>query len=129
MDPFPRTRPTAGAVPAVLPLPAPADLLRVTTVVAGRDALVVLEGECDLASLPVLEPVAAALVAGVRTVAVDVSRLEFLDCAGLVALAALAPAGRPVTFVDPSRPVRYLLEVAAQTGVLPLGLGVVTTEG
>ena len=129
VDSSPRTDLTASAVPAALPLPAPADLLRVTTVVAGRHVLLLLEGDCDIASARVLEAAAAAVPAGVRTVAVDVSRLAFLDCAGLQALLALAPGGQPPVLVDPSRPVRYLLDVAGQAGVLPARLDVVTTEG
>lgn len=124
MDPFPSAQPS----PDVLPC-STGPAVRITTVVAGRAVLVVVEGECDLAAAPVLEAAAAALPLGVLSVALDLSGLEFLDWTGLESLLALARPGVTPVLLDPSRAVRCLLDAVASTGLVPEGLRVLSTRG
>ena len=126
MDPFPCAQPSSPHLTAADHL---APTVRVTTVVVGRSVLLVVEGECDLAAAPVLEAAAAALPRVVRSVAVDLSALEFLDWTGLQLLLALAPSGVTPVLLDPSRAARCLLDAAAGAGLVDGGLRVVGTRG
>lgn len=74
------------------------------------------EGEIDLTTADALRLRVLAALATHRRVAVDLSAVTFMDCAGLRALVAARlhadRSGRRVTLYRPSRPVRRLLAAA-----------------
>jgi anti-sigma B factor antagonist len=97
--------------------------LRLNTRVEGNRQTIVLSGELDVASAPVLEEALAdACSAGAREVVLDMSGLEFMDSTGLRAILRgkarcedhdcayrLTPAQRPVEQSLTSSGVRRLL--------------------
>ena len=71
-----------------------------------------VEGEIDLATIPVLEQrLEEATSSGVTELLIDMSRVSFIDSSGLRALLAVKDALPRVVLVAPSRSVRRLLEV------------------
>ena len=86
-----------------------------------------VSGELDISTVGVLRDVLSAQVAagGPALVEVDMAATEFCDSVGLCALATaraeLQEAGRTMTIVEASRPVRRVLELS---GMGPLFGGV-----
>jgi anti-anti-sigma factor len=88
-----------------------------------RAAGLAIDGEVDVAAVPALE---RALEAAIKTTAggfvVDLSRVEFMDSSGLLAIlharGRLADEARTLAVVCPPGPVRHLLEVAGVSQLL-----------
>ena len=78
-------------------------------------ALVLLEGELDLASVDLLQAAAEAVPEGATEVTVDLSGLTFIDGTGADALSAFHAAqvvrGRTVRLVKAKPSVRWTLQV------------------
>ena len=87
------------------------------TALNGGDAVVVLQGELDLAGSAALEAEMERLAAldGVERVVLDLSRLEFMDSSGLRAVAladrALRAAERELTLVRGPDVVQRVFEI------------------
>jgi anti-sigma B factor antagonist len=94
-------------------------LLRVTPAGAIGGRQLALDGELDLATVPVLEEgLAAAEVAGDPVVALDLTHLDFVDASGLKAILnahrrALRSGRAGLTLLHPSSDVRRLLSLTA----------------
>ncbi len=82
---------------------------------AKHDVTVILAGELDCASAPVLSARLAELLAKrPRRLVLDLANVVFMDCAGIgpIAKARQAlPADRPVILRSPARRVRQLLRM------------------
>ena len=82
-------------------------------------AVIVVEGELDMATAPYLGEALKAAMTGDgflgSSVMIDLSRVEFIDCSGWSPIVAAATAGEAaglsLVVVDPSRPVCRLLEL------------------
>jgi anti-sigma B factor antagonist len=93
------------------------ELLRIASEHYGSEAIIVLEGEFDLAGTERFWAFAdAALAAEPRAVIVDVSGLEFVDSSGLLALMRVRDAaveiGAAFTIRNPSVALRRIVELA-----------------
>lgn len=102
-----------------------ASLLRVRVSRAGERAVVLLEGELDLASGSSLRTRLATLVnenPPPRQVVVDLSQLDFVDASGISVLIAahksLARRGGELVLRHPSRPARRVLTLLQLESVL-----------
>lgn len=96
--------------------------LRVTRDDRDGGVIVRLDGELDLATVPLLEEaVAQATATPDVTVALDLSEVRLVDSTGLRALltAARAHPGR-VAVMSPSREVRRMLELTLLTATIPV---------
>ena len=106
-------------------------LLTVTIRREGRVCVLAVSGELDIATHPVLaRQAAAALRQPAERLIIDLSGLEFIDCCGARALAALtyaAPAGCPVLVRRAGGRVRRVLDLLAvpleRPGTAPLDRG------
>jgi anti-sigma B factor antagonist len=88
----------------------------VRTEIADGVARIALEGELDMATVPVLEDHLAAFAQdGVSTVLVDVEALEFIDSTGLRALlqarTGARAAGHQLTVVGARPSIRQLFDL------------------
>jgi anti-anti-sigma factor len=93
--------------------------LAASTDAGGRTVLTVA-GEVDIHVADQLRDAGlAAATAGPGDIAVDVSRVTFIDSSGLAALVAinnaLDPPGRRLALLRPSRAVRRILELTGLT--------------
>jgi anti-sigma B factor antagonist len=83
----------------------------------GRVCRLSVGGELDIATAPVLAALAAPAVRGpAERLVVDLSGLEFIDCCGVRALAAVtraAPPGCPVVVRGATGLVRRVLDIVA----------------
>ena len=91
------------------------------TVTLTDDTSVTADGQIDSHTSPSLDDVLSALADG-ADLAVDLSRVTFVDSSGLRVLVRahkrqLGGGGR-LTIVDPSEPVRRLLDITGLTGEL-----------
>lgn len=81
----------------------------------GQDATVELDGELDCFTAPVLAAeLARALPRKPARLVLDLSRLAFMDCAGvsvIVRARRMLPGDRPIVLKSPSRTVRKVLEI------------------
>jgi anti-sigma B factor antagonist len=82
---------------------------------AGHDVTVILAGELDCASAPVLSARLAELLAKrPQRLVLDLAQVEFMDCAGVSPIAKARqalPADRPVILRSPTRRVRQFLRM------------------
>jgi anti-anti-sigma factor len=90
----------------------------------GDSATLRLFGELDMATMPELEDVLAAMLSrGVRRLIVDLSQLGFIDSSGLRLLIALADRagaeGWTLGLVRPAEHVRTVFEVTGADEKLP----------
>jgi anti-anti-sigma factor len=83
--------------------------VRVVSPTSDGQVLVVLSGEIDIATQPVLSEVRAWLGEQRLPVVVDASEVTFLDCSGWTAVCALAPGDHEPVLRDPSPAVQRLL--------------------
>jgi anti-sigma B factor antagonist len=85
-----------------------------------------LSGDLDIASAPAVEARVASFADKARSIAVDLSAVEFMDSTGLRALLAChhTCGARDCEFsvVSPSAPVKRLLALANLQGVPPFSL-------
>ena len=100
--------------------------LRLNTRVEDDRHTIVLSGELDVASAPVLEEALAdASSAGAREVVLDMSRLEFMDSTGLRAIlrgkARCEDHDCDYRLTPAQRPVEQSLTTSGVRGVLGLG--------
>jgi len=82
--------------------------------ITGRDGILVLTtvGDIDAASVPALDEALATALAGGERVVVDLSRVEFLGCAGIRVLCCAAEREPSLTVVSgTAHGVRRSLEV------------------
>lgn len=96
--------------------PARACCDEVTTLLAPGEAIVVVEGEVDVASVSILRRALLDASTGChRRIVVDAALIEFIDAAGVGAILAaqrrLAQSGREITVRNPSPAVRRVLEI------------------
>ncbi|WP_328608361.1 STAS domain-containing protein [Amycolatopsis sp. NBC_00345] len=90
---------------------APTEL---TVTITGRDGVLVLTtvGDIDAASVPALDEALVTAQAGRERVVVDLSRVEFLGCAGIRVLCGAAERDPSLTVVSgTAHGVRRCLEV------------------
>lgn len=90
--------------------------LNVTIKQRGQVCVLSVSGELDIATAPILAGHAAALADLAGRLIVDLSGLEFVDCAGARALAAVtsaAPPGCPVLVRGLARRVRKVFDILA----------------
>jgi anti-anti-sigma factor len=85
-----------------------------------RRTIVVLQGEADFSSAPVLSDVLArGIDSGAADVVIDMSRLEFIDTGAVRVLAAgqqrLDRLGRKLTFRSPSSVAARVMEMFGLT--------------
>jgi anti-sigma B factor antagonist len=97
--------------------------LTVRDVEAGREHRLVLAGELDIASAPLLEDTIASLAAnGTGRIVVDLSGVTFMDSTGLRALLSgdklCAANGQAFALSGASGPVRRLFELTGVAGTL-----------
>jgi anti-anti-sigma factor len=95
------------------------DRLEIAVSGVGDDATLLVKGEIDLGTAPLLQAELSRLAdAGRRRVRVDLRDVTFMDSQGLNVLARahrrLVAEGAALTLVAPSEPVRRVLEI---TGV------------
>ena len=94
-------------------------LLRVTPVSGEHGPALALEGELDLATVPILMESLDALDREDESVfALDLTELRFLDASGLKAILnahrrAIRRGERGLTLLNPSQDIRRLLELTA----------------
>lgn len=92
----------------------------------GDDAVVVLAGELDINTSPDLQDALAPLCDAPRTVAVDLSGLEFIDSTGLAALLgahkALNDQGGTLELRHPSKMVVGLVQITGLDDVFEIRL-------
>ena len=105
----------------------PAGGLELRTVVLGASSRELrISGEVDLASAdPVGAAVGSALAEGARSLLVDLSRVDFIDIAGLRAVSAGAAQCQgggcvPVLVLRPDGPVERLLHILERAGCTDL---------
>jgi anti-sigma B factor antagonist len=89
------------------------------------DTSVALEGELDMATVPLLAEAMEALVGmSSQPLTLDLAGLTFVDAAGLRALAAardlFALEHRPLVLVNPSEMLRRIAEITQLSGRLGL---------
>jgi anti-anti-sigma factor len=90
--------------------------LDVTIEQQGQVCVLSISGELDIATAPILGGQAVTLHGLAGRLIVDLSGLEFIDCTGAQALAALtsaAPPGCPVLVRGLTRRVRQLFDILA----------------
>ena len=89
--------------------------LKVTITRKGRVCVLGVSGELDIATTPALtQQAAAALRLPAERLIIDLSGLQFIDCCGVRALAAVtraAPPGCPVLVRGAGRRVRRILDL------------------
>ena len=100
-----------------LPVPHPSTL-RVTAEVEPPDLRVTLDGEIDFACADLLQAFMEVDLAGVTTVIVDLSNLEFTDVAGMRAMIRFRhdqlAAERDVHFVEARPAVRRVFTLCGE---------------
>ncbi len=70
-----------------------------------------LAGEYDLASLPAMEgEIERLLASDASSVVVDVGELDFMDSSGVAVLLRLANRFGPIEVLNPSSPIRRIIE-------------------
>lgn len=99
--------------------------LSLDVTIDGTSAEVSIRGEVDLGTVPLLDVVLTAVIEhGCTRVAVEASRVEFLDCAGLRPIAAAANLlrrdGGELVVRSPARPVVRVLELTGATAIVPI---------
>ena len=87
----------------------------------GDDLTIVISGELDIATVPLLKDAHRSVEGTYRTLRYDLGGLGFMDSAGMRAL--LAPAGSEVplsqiSILHPTRMVRRLLELRGLQGMI-----------
>jgi anti-anti-sigma factor len=92
---------------------------------SGGTARVALFGEIDMAVADSLSQPIITAVAGVPSVTIDLSRVEFLDSAGLrmiqTVVRSVAASRREVSLVAPPHsPARRLFQLTGLDGVVPI---------
>ena len=97
--------------------------LTVRDIVAGPEHRLVLAGELDIASAPILEAKIASLAEnGTTRIVLDLSDLTFMDSTGLRALLAAdklcAANGQSFSVAGASGPVQRLFELTGVDGAL-----------
>jgi anti-anti-sigma factor len=97
-------------------------------IVDADTCVVVLSGELDVACSAAVGAGLANVPAECGRIILDLSRVSFIDCSGLQILeTALDRMGRDVVVREPSRSVRWMLELLGPT-VLGPWADVVTNE-
>jgi len=103
--------------------PAPSDF-GVTAELMGRDTLVRLSGEIDIASCGDLRDALEPHLDSGRNLIIDLGRVTFMDSSVLTVLlhakSALATASRSLRLDNPSRAARRLLSIEAVRLLLDL---------
>lgn len=97
----------------------------VTITLSDTEAVVRLQGELDVATAPLLRDQLHGLSRdGVRTVAVDLAELDFIDSTGLAvligALKHLREHGGDLTLRSPKPSARKLFEIAGLTEIIAI---------
>lgn len=107
------------------PLPEITGSIRplVTTVFAGDEAIIVVDGEVDIANAEALRQALHEACGGFhQKVVLDAARLEFIDASGVgVIIGArrrLALAGRQLVVRTPTSPIRRVLELLGLTDLM-----------
>ena len=88
--------------------------LNVTVKQQGQVCVLSVSGELDIATAPILARQAAVLPGRAERLIMDLSGLEFVDCTGAQALAAVtsaAPPGCPVLVRGLARRIRMVLDI------------------
>jgi anti-anti-sigma factor len=100
----------------------------VKTTVANGLAVVTVHGDLDCATAPRLGAALEGLDPVGRTVRVDLSATDFMDCAGVrvlvVSLRRFRDVGGELVLDSPSRSVRRVLEVTGLLDVIPVAVSV-----
>jgi anti-sigma B factor antagonist len=106
--------------PLRLAVPTP---FRVTREVVGSSVTLVLEGELDLSTTPILEQALAEEARNGRHVVVDLDALDFIDSSGIVVLVQATKAARAnrhaLTMTRGSAPVRRVIDACMLGDFLP----------
>ena len=93
----------------------------VTPEADGDDLTIVISGELDIATAPLLKDVQRSVEGTFRTLRYDLGGLGFMDSAGLRALLAPASSEVPlsqISIIHPTRAVRRLLELRGLQGMI-----------
>lgn len=122
-----RTPAVDPAVAGAGPRPTSGSALAVDVLRAGRECIVSLAGELDVATGPLVVLVGGDLVAkGARTIVLDLAEVRFCDSRGLAALhdvaVSLRARGGLVTLRSPSVRVTSLLHLLGMGATLPIEL-------
>lgn len=104
---------------------APTNGLEITVSDIGNLSTVVLNGELDLRTAPLLDAEVSRLTdEGRRRIGVDLRDVSFMDSHGIKVLAEahkrLSMLGGTLSLVAPSRPVRRVLELTGVDRILPI---------
>jgi stage II sporulation protein AA (anti-sigma F factor antagonist) len=101
----------------------------VTTTVSNGLDMVTVRGDLDCATAPRLRAALEGMDAAGRTVLIDLSATDFMDCAGVGVLAAshrrLRDLGGELVLEAPSGPVRRVLELTGLLDVITVAAGAV----
>ncbi|HWD11376.1 MAG TPA: STAS domain-containing protein [Solirubrobacteraceae bacterium] len=100
--------------------------LDIKDVVSPSGHTVVLDGELDITTAGELQPLVVRLCAGgARHVALDLSRLRFIDSTGLQAILSAHSVcrdhGTGFMLTSPQETVRRVFEITGMLDVLPFG--------
>lgn len=90
--------------------------IQISSTVHGSWTVLIVVGDLDLGTADVLRE--AARTTG--NLAIDVSHVQFIDSSGLRALLELRRTNNAPTLVNPSSPVRDLLELTMTTDAFPV---------
>jgi len=109
-------------------LTSPYEYLKAVVAGAGDERVLVLKGEVDLHTAPLLaERIAELIAAGLRPVVVDMADVTFLDSCGIDALCrayeALDRRPEALVLLRPSPIVRRVLELAGVDSLFTLREG------
>ena len=110
------------------PFTRPVAILRASTTIEGTVTVIAIQGEADVATLPILiDAVARAIAEHDGAVVIDLAQTLYIDTATVRALARarafLSGRGRELTFRSPSRlPARMLAYFGLSEFVEPGGL-------
>jgi anti-sigma B factor antagonist len=99
----------------------------VKTTVSDGLAMVTVRGDLDCATAPRLRAALEGLYEAGRTVLIDLSATDFMDCAGVgllvVAHRRLRDLGGDLVLDSPSAPVRRVLELTGSLDVITVAAG------
>jgi anti-anti-sigma factor len=99
--------------------------LEITVSDVGNESTVILKGEIDLGTAPLLDAEVARLAGdGRRCIRVDLRDVSFMDSHGIKVLAGahkrLSTVGGTLSLVAPTQPVRRVLELTAVDRLLSI---------